>query len=133
MRKVLFAILIVVAGCAPQAKTYMLDGETASISARGGTIHDHGQITKAMLQEAARQARQRGYNYFQVLQTNDRSSSAVLMPGPTTYVNTGGGTVIGLPSPGTAAVRPAGEIMVRFFKQRPDAPNVWEASAVLAH
>ena len=41
--------------------TNMLDSRTAVISGRGGTIHRQGDVTKSGLQEAARQALQRGY------------------------------------------------------------------------
>lgn len=135
MRYIALALGLVLAACAPQAKTYMLDSETASISGRGSALHDHGQVTKVMLQEAARQALQRGYAYFRILQAVDRSTSGTTVAmSPTTYINAGGGTVMALPGPANASpyTKPAAEIMVRFYKERPNAPNVWDARAVLA-
>ena len=131
MRYLAVALMVAVAGCAPRASTSMLDSQTAAISARGGTIHSQGEVTKSMLQEAAKQAQQRGFDYFQILQASS-GADYVTTGGPTTFVNTGGGTVMALPGPSSTHARPTGSIMVRFYRTRPDAPNVWEARAVLA-
>ena len=80
---------------------------------------------------ADKQAQQRGFDYFHILQASS-GANYVTTGGPTTFVNTGGGTVMALPGPATTHARPTGSIMVRFYKTRPDAPNVWEARAVLA-
>ncbi len=130
--KYLAVILVAaLAGCAPRASTSMLDSQTAAISARGGTLNTSGEVTKALLQEAAKQAQQRGYDYFQILQANSGSNSVTTMS-PTTFVPTGGGTYMAMPGVASTNARPTGELMVRFYKTRPDAPNVWEAKAVLA-
>lgn len=131
MRYLVVAIGLILGACAPRASTSMLDSQTAAISSRGGTIHTQGEVTKALLQEAAKQSLQRGYDYFQVLQSSAGSDTVMTMA-PTTYVNTGGGTVMALPGPATANARPTGELMVRFYKTRPNAPNVWDAREVLA-
>jgi hypothetical protein len=109
----------------------MLDSQTAAVSAKGGAIHSQGEITKALLQEAARQSLRRGYDYFQVLQANAGADTLVSMS-PTTFINTGGGTYMAMPGVATTSSRPKGDLMVRFYRTRPDAPNVWEARAVLA-
>ena len=131
MRYLAVALMVAVAGCAPRASTSMLDSQTAAISARGGTIHSQGEVTKSMLQEAAKQAQQRGFDYFQILQASS-GADYVTTGGPTTFVNTGGGTFMAMPGPATTSAMPNGDIVVRFYKTRPDAPNVWEAKAVLA-
>lgn len=125
------AIGLVLGACAPRASTSMLDSQTAAISGRGGTLHSQGEVTKAMLQEAAKQAVQRGFDYFQILQASS-GANYVTTGSPTTFVNTGGGTVMALPAPSTTHTQPTGSIMVRFYRTRPDAPNVWSAREVLA-
>lgn len=131
MRYLAVALMVAVAGCAPRASTSMLDSQTAAISARGGTIHSQGEVTKSMLQEAAKQAQQRGFDYFQILQASSGSNSVTTIS-PTTFVPTGGGTYMAMPGVASTNARPTGELMVRFYRTRPDAPNVWEAKAVLA-
>ena len=131
MRYLAVALMVAVAGCAPRASTSMLDSQTAAISARGGTLNTSGEVTKALLQEAAKQAQQRGYDYFQILQASAGGNTVMTMS-PTTYVNTGGGTFMAMPGPAMAGTMPNGDIVVRFYKTRHDAPNVWEAKAVLA-
>lgn len=131
MRYLALALAGLVAACAPWTSAQMLDGQTATISARGGTINSQSDVTKALLQEAAKQAQKRGYDYFQVLQASAGGNTVMTMS-PTTYVNTGGGTFMAMPGPAMAGTMPNGDIVVRFYKTRPDAPNVWEAKAVLA-
>ena len=131
MRYLVVAIGLILGACAPRASTSMLDSQTAAISAKGGAIHSQGEVTKAMLQEAARQSLRRGYDYFQVLQSNSGADTLVSMS-PTTFINTGGGTYMAMPGVATTSSRPKGDLMVRFYRTRPDAPNVWEARAVLA-
>lgn len=130
MRYLVAAIGLVLGACAPRASTSMLDSQTAAVSAKGGAIHSQGEITKALLQEAARQSLRRGYDYFQVVQSNSGADTLVSMS-PTTFVNTGGGTYMAMPGVATTSSRPKGDLMVRFYRTRPDAPNVWEARAVL--
>src|SRR5512139_499669 len=133
--KYLVLLGLVLAGCAPRTNISMLTSETAIISGKGSWRHDQGQVTKAILQEAARQTQQRGYDYFQILQATDRTSNGLAVTqSPTTYLNTGGGTFMAIPGYASAApiTIPAGDIMVRFYKTPPDAPNVWEAKAILA-
>jgi hypothetical protein len=121
--------------CGVWTDTNMLDSRTAVISGRGGAIHSQGEVTKSVLQEAAKQALQRGYGYFQVVSAADRSSTgAMAYATPTTYARTGPGTVTA--TPGAAFVSPyampAGDITVRFYKEPPDGPGVWNAQEVLA-
>jgi hypothetical protein len=114
--------------------TNMLDDRTAIISGRGGTIHSQGEVTKAVLQEAAKQALQRGYGYFQVISGADRSmTGAMAYAGPTTYTRTSPGTATATPGAAflTPYAMPAGDITVRFYKEPPDAPGVWNANSVL--
>ena len=131
MRYLAVALMVAVAGCAPRASTSMLDSQTAAVSARGGTIHTQGEVTKALLQEAAKQSLQRGYDYFQILQSSSGSDSMTTMS-PTTFVNTGNGTFMAMPGVATTNSRPTGSLMVRFYRTRPEAPNVWDAREVLA-
>jgi len=131
MRYLVVAVGLILGACAPRTNTSMLDSQTAAVSAKGGAIHSQGEITKALLQEAARQSLRRGYDYFQVLQANAGADTLVSMS-PTTFINTGGGTYMAMPGVATTSSRPKGDLMVRFYRTRPDAPNVWEARAVLA-
>ncbi len=131
MRYLVVAVGLILGACAPRTSTSMLDSQTAAVSAKGGAIHSQGEITKALLQEAARQSLRRGYDYFQVVQSNSGADTLVSMS-PTTFVNTGGGTYMAMPGVATTSSRPKGDLMVRFYRTRPDAPNVWEARAVLA-
>ena len=131
MRYLVVVLGLVLGACAPRASTSMLDSQTAAISARGGIIHTQGEVTKALLQEAAKQSLQRGYDYFQVLQSNSGSDAFTTMS-PTTFVNTGNGTFMAMPGVATTNARPKGDLMVRFYRTRPDAPGVWDAREVLA-
>lgn len=131
MRYLAVALMVAVAGCAPRASTSMLDSQTAAVSARGKAVHDQGDVAKAMLQEAARQSLKRGCDYFQVLQASSGSDSFTSMT-PMTFMPTGNGTYMAMPGVASTRSMPTGSIMVRFYKTRPDAPNVWEARAVLA-
>jgi hypothetical protein len=118
MRIVMLIAALFVAGCIPppQAKTTMLDATSMAVSAKGQYVHDNGEVTQAILKESARQALKRGYEYFQVVQSADRSSTGLARSGP------------GIAAPYTI---PAGEMIVRFYKEPPNAPNVWNAQEVL--
>lgn len=131
MRYLVLVIGLMLGACAPRASTSMLDSQTAAVSARGGAIHSQAEITKALLQEAAKQSLRRGYDYFQIMQANSGSDAYTTMS-PTTFVNTGGGTYMAMPGVATTSSRPKGDLMVRFYRTRPDAPNVWDAREVLA-
>ena len=126
--------VLTLGACGVWTDTNMLDSRTAVISGRGGTIHSQGDVTKSVLQEAAKQALQRGYGYFQVASAADRSSTgAMAYATPTTYAGTGPGTVTATPGAAFVApyAMPAGDITVRFYKEPPDGPGVWNAQEVL--
>jgi hypothetical protein len=63
--------------------------------------------------------------YFQVVSAADRSSTGAM---------TAPGTVTATPGPVfvTPYAMPAGDITVRFYKEPPDGPGVWNAQEVLA-
>lgn len=131
MRYLVVVLGLVLGACAPRASTSMLDSQTAAVSARGKAVHDQGDVTKAMLQEAARQSLKRGCDYFQVLQSSSGSDAFTTMT-PMTFMPTGNGTYMAMPGVASTRSLPTGSIMVRFHKTRPDAPNVWDAREVLA-
>ncbi len=132
---VLVALLALTA-CEPWTKTSMLDDRTAAISGLGGTINTQSEVTKAVLQEAAKQALSRGYEYFQVMGATSGTNyaGAMVSASPTTYTQTGPRTVTATPGPVmvTPYTMPTGDITVRFFKEPPDGPGVWNARSVLA-
>jgi hypothetical protein len=133
MRAIALLVALSLGACV-QADTNMLDSRTAIISGYGGIQHSQGDVTKSILQEAARQALKRGYGYFQVISGADRSmTGAMAYAAPTTYARTGPGTVTATPGPAfvTPYAMPAGDITVRFYKDPPDAPGVWNAKEVL--
>lgn len=111
----------------------MLRDDTAMITARGYYIHDSGDVMKSLLREAAKQARQRDYRYFEIAQMADRSTTgASVTATPTIFVPTGGGTGMFIPGAATANpyIQPGADIMVRFTNER--APNSWSVAEILA-
>lgn len=129
-------------------KTSMLDERTAIIS---GRAHAKGaaDVEHKILVEAATEARKRGFEYFQIVGTQDTTTSGVIyMPGNTTATTTGQASCYGYSCMGSATtnttgygprampyVQPGADITVKFLHPGEFAEGtagVWSVQSVLA-
>jgi hypothetical protein len=123
----------------------MLDDRTAMISASGGGASGMPKVLHRILYNAAQMARQRGYEYFEIVSAADASSTGIMvLPGSSTtnasayctgaWCNGSATTTSGI---GIAMpfVRPGANVMVRFYhggEVNPTAQGVFSAAAVLS-
>lgn len=139
-------------GCV-RSKSVMLDASTAIISSRGSAFDSHARVTQAALVEAATLAVSRGYRYFVIVDTQDRTITTLWHDSGTTKTT---GTVDGLvmgsgnskvvagnysasttstPATTTTLIKPGSDVTVKMFREGeldPKSPGVWDAPAVLA-
>ena len=136
-------------GCVA-ADTTMLDERSAIISGRGTNYTSQAQVLQKVLAEAATAAQARGYRYFVVLGTADRTTTgATYFPGQTTTTGTATGSCMtemfcnaqyqqqSYTTPGAvvSVVRPGADVGVRFYKEGEIDPNqagVWDSVSILA-
>lgn len=126
----------------------MLDQRTAMISGRGTAFDSMGGVTEGLVQRAAEMAAERGYPYFAVMNSADRSSTGSWTSPSTTYGSATGytnctgsfcttnlnGSATTYPGQTIQFDRPGAEMMVRFFREgevNPNAPGVWSVASVL--
>ena len=85
MKSILIAgvAVMVLCGCV-RTTSDALDERRMVISGRGNAFATQGEVVKASLQEAARQAKAKGYRYFQIAGGKDQTSrGAVYIPSQT--------------------------------------------------
>ncbi len=127
----------------------MLDDRTAIISGRSSAFVGYGSMTKETLVRAATEAKNRGFEYFAILDRRDASSTASFTgPSTTDFSGTANtncmavtcttalnGSAITRPGQTTSFEKPGADLMVRFLKasEVPEgATGVWNADAILA-
>ncbi len=150
MKSILIAgvAVMVLCGCV-RTTSDALDERRMVISGRGNAFATQGEVVKASLQEAARQAKAKGYRYFQIAGGKDQTSrGAVYIPGQTYSSGTATANCFGAnctgsyqgqtyTTPGSAMgyVKPGADIYVRFYREGeidPSTPGLWDANSVLA-
>lgn len=129
-------------------KTAMLDERTAIISGRAHA-KSGADVAHKMLVEAATEAQKRGYEYFQVVDTQDTTrSGSIYLPGSTTSTTTGQASCYGVSCYGSATTNTSGygphympyvqagaDITVRFLHTgefQEGARGVWSVASVLS-
>lgn len=135
---------LALAGCVT-ADTEMLDDRTAVISGRGTAFDNSAGVLKKILVSAAQTAQARGYEYFQVVSSQDATRVGVYVP-PTSSTTNLSGHCTGNWCSGSAnttawgggmvpMVKPGADVMIRLLRSGevdPSAPGVFSVAAVLA-
>lgn len=144
--------VLLTAGCV-RSSVQMLDERTAIISAHGSAFDNMGDVTRAVLVEAATEAHKRGFRHFVTVSSQGGyAHSTVEMPG---YSQTNGSVSLAgitegaqtsatgsydtstlyVPPTSTDIEKPRQEVVVRFLKEdemTQGVPNVWDADSILA-
>lgn len=147
MRGVILLAAALLSGCV-SAKTHMLDSRTAIISGRGTGLDSPAAVTQKVLRQAATEAQARGYEYFMVVDAQDRSAHGTYTtPG---YANTntfGTANCYGYSCSGSASsttrytpgqtiatFAPGADVTVRFLhgSEVSEGMRVWRAADILA-
>lgn len=148
-RFLMVALATTLAGCV-SAQGAMIDNRTAIISGRGSAYASGTAVLHKSLIEAATMAQARGFEYFQVVNAQDASSSgAFVNPGYSTsntygrvycgqYVCNGNSTTTTTTSTPTTYIpyaRPGADLMIRFYHEdeiKADMLSLWRAADVLS-
>src|SRR5512139_483087 len=138
MRNVLILLLGITLSACIDTKSVMLDDRTATISSRGGALVSSAEIQRDLIQNAARTSQARGFPYFAIVGSADRTTSyTAINQAPGYMLNTGGGNYMYMPGYASANnyIMPGGDITIRMYRDgeiNPDQRGVWSVRSVLA-
>lgn len=140
------AALVLLAGCATTSAR-MLDDRTAMISGAGSAFTSMSSLTASVVQKAALEGRDRGFPYFVVMDSQNRTSTSYVRTPSTTNTDFDGSTTcmgVFCNTSGTATStttggglvgfdKPQADMMVRYYREGevdPTHPSVWTVANV---
>lgn len=134
------ALALTLSGCV-SANSQMLDDRTAMISARGTGFDNTTGVVKKLLTEAATMAQARGYEYFQIVDSQDQSRAGVVEMGGGSWADIScsayscSGEAYSDDPAYIPYVRPGADVLVRFWRTSEVTPamkGMFRTAAVLA-